>query len=92
MDCTSLQIYKLWASWCQRIRFFKVFSHLMYMGDICNHDIQSSCPISIKNNMQRFTLPDDSLIKIGQLNLDMNYFEHFDGQCRRTSDARPLPY
>ena len=38
------------------------------MGAICYHDIQSSNPIGI-NHMQRFTLPDDYLIKIGQLNL-----------------------
>ena len=72
-------------------RFVKVFSHKMSMGVICYHNIQSSNSISI-NHTQRFTLPDDSLIKIGQLNLDLNYFEHFDRQCRRTPDVRPLPY
>ena len=61
------------------------------MGAICYHDTQSSNPISTKH-MQSFTLPDDSLIKIGQLNLEMNYFEHFDRQCLRTPDSRPLPY
>ena len=57
------------------------------MGAICYHGIQSSNPINIKNIMQNFTLTDDSLIKIGQLNLDINYFENSDRQCRRT-----LPY
>ena len=33
----TYKIYELWASWFQRRRFFKVFSHYKSMGAICYH-------------------------------------------------------
>ena len=89
----TYQIYKLRASGFQSRKLFFKFSHYKPMGSICYHGNQNSNPISQRPS---WNLPLTwswfirNLIKIGQLTLEIYFFENVNG--RLPMDAGALAY